>query len=447
MTRDHGPSPRRDPSRCGPRRVGEPVTGVSRARGLAPLRRVCLILVRLCAALLALAVLTGTGMAWSAKNEVESGFTHSTALGQDAPRSRGGAVNILLIGLDTRKDLDGNDLPPEVLAALHAGDGSQGGYNANSLILLHIPADRDRVVAFSIPRDNYVRVTGIPGYQQIKIKEAYGLKKAAVHARLLEQGETDPVVLERRGREAGRASVVAAVRDLVGVPIDRFAEISLAGFYDLATAIGGVDVCLNNPVDDSEYSGAVFPAGPQHLDGAQALAFVRQRHGLFHGDLDRTHRQQAFLTAVAAKLRESGTLTDLSKLSSLMTTAHQDIVLSDGWNPFDFARELGAAGTLPVEFRTLPVLRYDVIDGQDVNIIDPAAIRHEVRTAFGLESPDPAHSTDESADVTSESADTETSATPLPAGAPSTDTESATPLPDAGAPVTTVPGDTIPCVD
>ncbi|MFE3544230.1 LCP family protein [Nocardia sp. NPDC059177] len=428
MTRDHGsPLTRREPARCGPRRVGRPVAAASRAPRLGRLRRACLILVRLCAAVVALAVLAGTGMAWSAKNEVESGFTHSTAIGQDAPRSRGGAVNILLIGLDTRKDLDGNDLPPEVLAALHAGDGTEGGYNANSLILLHIPADLSRIVAFSIPRDDYVRVTGIPGYQQIKIKEAYGLKKAAVQAALIEQGETDPVALERRGREAGRASVVATVRDLVGVPIDRFAEISLAGFYDLATAIGGVEVCLNNAVDDGAYSGAVFPAGPQHLDGAQALAFVRQRHGLQHGDLDRTHRQQAFLTSVATALSEAGTLTDLSKLTALMDAAHRDIVLSEGWNLFDFARDLGAAGSLPIEFRTLPVLRYDVIDGQDVNIVDPAAIKREVRAAFGLH-PLPGPAGDEMTGDTGQPGAT-------------------LPLPDAGAPVTSVIGDGVVCVD
>ncbi|MFG2445357.1 LCP family protein [Nocardia fluminea] len=338
-------------------------------------------------AITASAVLAGTGLAWSAKQDFDSGFTHSTALGEDAPRSGGGAVNILLIGLDTRKDLDGNDLPKAVLDQLHAGDGTEGGYNANSLILLHIPADKSKVVAFSIPRDDYVAVTGIPGYQQVKIKEAYGLKKAAVQAKLIEQGEKDPVVLERRGREAGRASIVTTVRNLVGVPIDRFAEISLAGFYDLATAVGGVDVCLEHAVDDSEFSGAVFPAGRQHLDGSQALAFVRQRHGLPNGDLDRTHRQQAFLTSVAKSLRDSGTLTNLSQLSALMDAAHRDVVLSDGWNLFDFARDMGSAGSVPVEFRTLPVVRYDVIDGQDVNIVDPAAIKREVRAAFGQEVP------------------------------------------------------------
>jgi hypothetical protein len=70
-----------------------------------------------------------------------------------------------------------------------------------------------------------------------------------------------------------------------------------------------------------------------------------------------------------------------------MDVAHKDVVLSDGWNLFDFARELGAAESLPVEFRTLPVVRYDVIDGQDVNIVDPAAIKREVQAAFGQEAP------------------------------------------------------------
>ncbi|MGW5569977.1 LCP family protein [Nocardia thailandica] len=348
-------------------------------------RRIATAFGRALIAATALAVLTGTGLAWSAKQNFDAGFLHSDALGDDAPRSLGGDLNILLIGLDTRKDLDGRDLPKAVLDQLHAGDGTEGGYNANSLILLHIPADLSKIVAFSIPRDDYVAVSGIPGYTHAKIKEAYGLKKATVQNKLIASGVTDQVSLERQSREAGRASIVSTVRTLVGVPIDRFAEISLAGFYDLASALGGVDVCLNHAVDDSEFSGAVFPAGRQHLDGSQALAFVRQRHGLENGDLDRTHRQQAFLSSVAKQLKDSGTLTDLGKLGALMDVAHRDVVLSEGWNLTDFARDMGRAGSIPVEFRTLPVVRYDVVDGQDVNIVDPAAIKREVRAAFGVQ--------------------------------------------------------------
>ncbi|WP_327113296.1 LCP family protein [Nocardia sp. NBC_01730] len=351
--------------------------------------RAARIATRLVAAASALGILAGSGFAWSAKTDFDHGFTRTDAIGADAPRSLGGDLNILLIGLDTRKDQNGDDLPKTILDQLHAGDGEEGGYNANSLILLHIPADMKKIVAFSIPRDDYVPVSGIPGYDHAKIKEAYGLKKAATQAKLIASGEKDQVTLEREGREAGRASIVSTVRNLVGVPIDRFAEISLAGFYDLATTLGGVDVCLNHAVDDSYYSGATFPAGPQHLDGSEALAFVRQRHGLENGDLDRTHRQQAFLTSVAKSLQDSGTLTNIGKLSQLMDVAHRDVVLSDDWNLLDFARELGTAGAMSVEFRTLPVLRYDNIDGQDVNIVDAAAIKKEVRAAFDVDQPQP----------------------------------------------------------
>nr|WP_234390740.1 LCP family protein [Nocardia suismassiliense] len=343
--------------------------------------------VRVLVSVTAFAVLSGTGFAWSAKVDFNNGFNRSDAIGADAPHSLGGDLNILLIGLDTRKDQNGNPLPKEILDKLHAGDSDDGGYNANTLILLHIPADMRKIVAFSIPRDSYVSASGIPGYDKIKIKEAYGLKKAATEAKLIANGEKDQLTLERAGREAGRASIVSHVRNLTGVPIDRFAEVALAGFYHLAEALGGVDVCLNKAVDDSYYSGAVFPAGPQHLNGSEALAFVRQRHNLENGDLDRTRRQQAYLTSVAKSLKDSGTLTNLGKLNELMKVAHQDVVLSDGWDLLDFASSLGAAGSIGVEFRTLPVLRYDTINGQDVNIIDPAAIKKEVRSAFGVETP------------------------------------------------------------
>ncbi|HYB81030.1 MAG TPA: LCP family protein, partial [Mycobacterium sp.] len=149
--------------------------------------------------------------------------------------------------------------------------------------------------------------------------------------------------------------------------------------------LGGVDVCLNDAVYDS-YSGADFPAGRQRLDASQALAFVRQRHELENGDLDRTHRQQAFISSVMQELQASGTFTNIDKLKSLMAVARKDVVLSAGWDE-DLIQRLGAlaggSGTNRVEFRTLPVVRYDNIDGQDVNIIDPAAIKAEVAAAIG----------------------------------------------------------------
>ena len=154
--------------------------------------------------------------------------------------------NILLIGLDSRKDQQGNDLPQALLDKLHAGDSDNGGYNTNTLILAHISAD-NHVVAFSIPRDDYVRVTGIPGYDHIKIKEAYGLTKANAMQHLMDNGVTDQAELERKSREAGRAATLAAVRNLTGAPIDYFAEVNLAGFYDIAESLGGVESLIEHP--------------------------------------------------------------------------------------------------------------------------------------------------------------------------------------------------------
>jgi len=308
------------------------------------------------------------------------GITVSQALGSDDPKSSGDAMNILLIGLDSRKDQDGNDLPWALLKHLHAGDSDDGGYNTNTLILAHVSAD-DRVTAFSIPRDDWVKFSGMPGYNHIKIKEAYGITKQYVEQKLIDKGVSDQKELETKGREAGRAATLKAVRNLTGVPIDRFAEVNLAGFYDLTQSLGGVDVCLKHAVYDS-YSGADFPAGRQTLDAEQALSFVRQRHGLENGDLDRTHRQQAFLSSVMGSLQNSGTFTNIGRLKSLMAVARKDVVLSSGWDEDQF-RRMGALAGSGIQYRTLPVVRYDNINGQDVNIIDPAAIKAEVTSAFG----------------------------------------------------------------
>ncbi|MCV7356383.1 LCP family protein [Mycolicibacterium fluoranthenivorans] len=333
---------------------------------------------RVVLAVLSTALVAVSGAAWWTTRGVLTGFTVSHALA-DSAHVKGGPINILLIGLDSRKDQHGNDLPQEVLDQLHAGDSETGGYNTNTLILVHVDAD-NKVTAFSIPRDDYIDFHRLPGYTNIKIKEAYGLTKFYTEQHLADEGIGDRETLEMAGREAGRAATLGAVRSLVGVPIDYFAEINLAGFYDLASTLGGIQVCLNHAVDD-EYSGANFPAGHQTLNAAQALAFVRQRHGLENGDLDRTHRQQAFLVAVMRQLQESGAFTDIGKLNELMAIAHKDIVLSSGWDS-DLFRRLGSISGQDVVYKTLPVVRYDTRNGQDVNIIDPDAIKAQVRAAF-----------------------------------------------------------------
>jgi len=116
---------------------------------------------------LAAVLLTGAG--YYVAHGALGGITVSQALSAEDPRSNGSGVNILLIGLDSRKDQDGNDLPWSILKQLHAGDSDDGGYNTNTLILVHVGAD-NKVVAFSIPRDDWVPFNGVPGYNHIKIR-------------------------------------------------------------------------------------------------------------------------------------------------------------------------------------------------------------------------------------------------------------------------------------
>jgi LCP family protein required for cell wall assembly len=337
---------------------------------------------RVALAVVSALVLIATGVAWSQYRDLSNGLTTSDALG-GAERSTGGTVNILLIGLDSRKDQDGNQLPKPILDQLHAGDGGEGGYNTNTLILLHVPADGSKVAAFSIPRDD---VVDIPGEHPGKIKEAYGLAKDKADTALRNQGVTDRHTLEARSREAGRRATLGVVHNLTGVPIDHFAEVNLAGFYDLATALNGVEVCLKHPVRDS-FSGANFPAGQQMLNGSQALSFVRQRHGLTNGDLDRTHRQQAFLASVTYKLRSAGTFTNPAKLQGLIDTAKRDTVIDNGWDVLTFAGQAQNLSGGNMEFHTLPIKGFGNLNGEEVNLIDPGQIRTTVQTAFGMAPP------------------------------------------------------------
>src|SRR4051794_32041715 len=122
-------------------------------RTAGPVRRRVHAALRALLAAASTAALLATGLVWWSTHDLLGGFTVSNALGA-AAKSSGGAMNILLIGLDSRKDQQGNELPREILDQLHAGDSETGGYNTNTLILVHVAAD-DQVTAFSIPRDDY----------------------------------------------------------------------------------------------------------------------------------------------------------------------------------------------------------------------------------------------------------------------------------------------------
>jgi LCP family protein required for cell wall assembly len=331
-------------------------------------------------------VLAISGFSYFVVRDVSSiGGSHAIVSGPSI-----GAQNILLMGLESRTDWNGNILPTDILNALHAGSrqgvaNGVGGNATNTLILLHIPAGGKRAIGFSIPRDDWVNFAGTLGSQQQgKIDQAYGVSMAAKESQLRQQ---DPGMSQNQiafeGNEAGRAATVATVEQLTGVHVDHFAEVNLDGFYELARVLGGVEVCLNHPVPLDPNSGFYAPrAGYQHLGARMALAFVRQRDGLTNGDLDRTHRQQAFLDSVMHQLATEGVLSDLTRIQGLLSVAKQYVITDSGWNLLDFAAQMRSLTSGNLTFHTLPVEHYIYVDGQDANQVDPAYIQKLVQETF-----------------------------------------------------------------
>ncbi len=319
------------------------------------------------------------------KNVDAIGGSHAIVSGPSV-----GAQNILLMGLESRTDWNGNILPPDVLKALHACNAAEvaagcGGNDTNTLILIHIFANGGKAVGFSIPRDDWVTFpTAYDGQTQGKIDQAYGLALAAAENQAKAQ---DPTItqdaLAYAGNEAGRAAEVATVESLTGVHIDHFAELNLDGFYELAKVVGGVEVCLTHAVPYDPYSGfSAKRAGYQHLNAKQALAFVRQRHGLTNGDFDRTKRQQAVIDSVTKELRDDGVLDDLTKLNALLSVASHYLITDQGWNLLEFIGQMNGLSLGNVTFRTLPEVAPITIDGQDANQIDVPQIQQIIQQTF-----------------------------------------------------------------
>jgi LCP family protein required for cell wall assembly len=309
-----------------------------------PVQRVA----RAVAAALTLAVVLGTGVAWSNVRSFEDGIFHMSApsLGKGGDD---GAIDILLVGLDSRTDAHGNPLTPEELAALKAGD--EEATNTDTIILIRIPNNGKSATAISIPRDAYVAA---PGLGKTKINGVYGQTRETKRASLVQAGDS-AADAAAQGTEAGREALIKTVADLTGVTVDHYAEIGLLGFSLIADALGGVEVCLKEPVFEP-LSGADFPAGRQKLNGPQALSFVRQRHELPRGDLDRVVRQQAVMASLAHKVISGKTLSSPTTLRRLESAVQRSVVISAGWDVMDFIQELSKLAGGNVAFATVPVL-------------------------------------------------------------------------------------------
>ncbi len=309
-----------------------------------PVQRV----VRALATALAVAIVVGTGAAWSNVRSFEDGIFHMSApsLGKGGDD---GAIDILLVGLDSRTDAHGNALTAEELATLRAGD--EEATNTDTIILIRIPNNGKSATAISIPRDSYVQA---PGLGKVKINGVYGSTREAKRVQLVQAGDS-AADAAAQGTQAGREALIKTVAELTGVTVDHYAEIGLLGFALIADALGGVEVCLKDAVYEP-LSGADFPAGRQKLNGPQALSFVRQRHDLPRGDLDRVVRQQAVMASLAHRVISGQTLSSPSTLKRLEAAVQRSVVISSGWDIMDFVQQLQKLAGGNVAFATIPVL-------------------------------------------------------------------------------------------
>jgi LCP family protein required for cell wall assembly len=353
------------------------------------------------------AIVVLTGIAWITYHDVSTGITTSAALDGARP-SIGVDQNILIMGLDSRRDQQGQPLPQDILDAMHAGDESSGNYDADVLIVVHMPAGDGPVIAISIPRDDYVDLPGCPTSDcQGKIKAAYRLAYESVmdprgagdgQSPMVSADAPDIAAREQMAREAGRRAQISAVKHLLQVPIDHFVEITLAAFFQIARVAEPITVCLNEDTSDRYYSGADFHKGIQQINAAEAMTFVRQRrdaNDILFTDLDRTRRQQAFMASVATALRHGGALSSPSKLNALLDVAKQNVAIDAGFDLAGLIPYASAAIDRSVMFYTLPVTDFRTLpDGEDVNIIDAATIRSIVHSLLAPDSPSTPASTD-----------------------------------------------------
>jgi LCP family protein required for cell wall assembly len=245
--------------------------------------------------------------------------------GAGRPSDSGRGENWLLIGSDRRANI------PSM------------GARADTIMLVHLSGRGDRVSLISIPRDGWVPVAG-HGTTKINAAFAYG----------------------------GPSLLIRTVEHLTRVRIDHYAALDFGGFVKMTDALGGVDVTITKDTFDPMHD-RHWKAGHQHLDGDEALDFVRQRWNLPDGDLDRIKRQQAFLHALADKALDTRNPIKVDRFIRAVTgsVAVDDSVSAGTLR--GLAHRL--LKTSLVEYLTTPVAKPAERDGQSVLLLNDDGVR------------------------------------------------------------------------
>jgi LCP family protein required for cell wall assembly len=264
-----------------------------------------------------------------------------------------GSENFLLVGVDSRAGT-GNEYRNSS-TGVQAVDGER----SDTTILAHLDKNGTTTL-LSFPRDTYVT---IPSY-----KDSTG-DHAATKNRI-----------NQAISNGGPSLLVATIEGMTDIKIDHYVQVDLAGFKQMTNAVGGVNVCLakssyseTNPADNtvstnlndgySRFSGQV---GENHLSGDQALAFVRQRHGLPGGDIDRIKRQQVFMGALFRKATSTGVLLNPDHVLSLLSSVSSALTTDKDTSLTDLAKLASRVKGLDpskITFETVPTRQPTTADG------------------------------------------------------------------------------------
>ncbi|MER8096747.1 LCP family protein [Streptomyces goshikiensis] len=301
-----------------------------------------------------LTVLVGAGAAWWVYQKLDGNITEDTSAAAELRRFErerpthlaDGSQNILLIGSDSRSGAENRKYGRD-----------RGGERSDTTILLHLPADRKSATAVSIPRD---LMADIPSCLQQD-----GSRTAPRFAQF-----------NWAFQWGGAACTIRTVEKLSGIRIDHHMVVDFGGFKKMVDAIGGVEVCLKQPVNDAEAK-LRLPAGRQNLQGEKALGFVRARYSLGNGsDTERMARQQQFLGSLVNKVQSNGVLLNPGRLYPLLDAATSSVTtdpqLASLRGLYELVRGVRDIPTEQIRFLTVPRRPYVANPNRD-QLLEPDA--------------------------------------------------------------------------
>ncbi|WP_345015652.1 LCP family protein [Streptomyces shaanxiensis] len=224
-----------------------------------------------------------------------------------------GSLNILVLGSDSRSGEENQEL----------GGGSSTGARSDTAMVVHIDAGRTEATVVSIPRDTLVTRPSCPLSSGGSTEVAYSTMFNSAYA------------------IGGPVCAVATVESVTGIRMDHYIEIDFSGFAKLVDALGGVTVTTDEDIDDED-SHLQLEAGTHHLDGEQALALARTRHGIGDGsDLGRIGLQQKLVKALLDQISTTSLLTDPTRLYRVADAVTGSLTTDTGLDSLSELMSLG----------------------------------------------------------------------------------------------------------